>query len=315
MEIGGYFGLEEFSGNEYYSNLIALNTGRNALAYLIRAREIKKIFIPSFLCDSIYKVCEREGCDYSFYEVGRDFQPIFNRSLNDNEWLYVVNYYGQITNEVELKKKYGNIILDNVQAFFQKPHKGIDTIYSCRKYFGVPDGSYLASDCDEITLPVDISNSRMTHLLGRYEENASKYYISFNDNDESFYELELRYMSKLTHNILRAVKYEDVKRKREENFNYLHNKLKKYNKLIINNPVGPYMYPFYYANSLELKAKLVKNNIYIPTLWPNTLKIEGVAMEYSQNILPIPVDQRYGLDQMNIVIEEIVDYMKYGGFK
>ena len=48
-EIGGYFGLERFTGKEYYDSLISLNTGRNALAYLLKSRTIKKIYIPYFL--------------------------------------------------------------------------------------------------------------------------------------------------------------------------------------------------------------------------------------------------------------------------
>ena len=47
MEIGGYFGLEKFMGSEYYPKLFALNTGRNALACLIHAKCIKKLYIPS----------------------------------------------------------------------------------------------------------------------------------------------------------------------------------------------------------------------------------------------------------------------------
>ena len=60
-EIGVYFELETFSGTEYYSNLIPLNNARNALAYVLKARKIKKIYLPHFLCDSVAKVCEREG--------------------------------------------------------------------------------------------------------------------------------------------------------------------------------------------------------------------------------------------------------------
>ena len=36
-EIGGYFGLAQFSGCEYYPELLKLNTARNALVYLIDA--------------------------------------------------------------------------------------------------------------------------------------------------------------------------------------------------------------------------------------------------------------------------------------
>ena len=147
-EIGGYFGLEQLIHREYYPNLIALNNARNALVYLLKVRNIQKLYLPFFLCDSVSNVCKREGCSYEFYHIDDHFLPIFEKSLGIGEYLYVVNFYGQISNEKisELKRLYKNIIFDNVQAFFQKPLPGIDTIYSCRKFFGVPDGGYLSTD-------------------------------------------------------------------------------------------------------------------------------------------------------------------------
>ena len=143
-EIGGYFELEQFSGKEYYPDLIALNNARNALLYILKARKIKKIYIPYFLCDSVANICEREGYSYEYYSIDERFLPIFDKTLCPDEYLYIVNFYGQINNQTlkTLKQKYYNVIFDNVQAFFQKPVKGIDTIYSCRKFFGVPDGGY-----------------------------------------------------------------------------------------------------------------------------------------------------------------------------
>ena len=41
-----------------------------------------------------------------------------------------------------------NVIIDNVQAYFQRPIEGFDTLYSCRKYFGVPDGAVLYTDLE-----------------------------------------------------------------------------------------------------------------------------------------------------------------------
>ena len=52
-EIAGYFGLEQLISNEYYKDLIPLNTGRNALLYLLKAKNIKKVYIPYYLCNSI----------------------------------------------------------------------------------------------------------------------------------------------------------------------------------------------------------------------------------------------------------------------
>lgn len=304
MEIGGYLELEEFTGSEYYSGLKALNTGRNALAVLIRCKGIKRLYIPEYLCDSVYKVCVRENCEYEFYKVTRDFQPEFNKSLAHDEWVYVVNYYGQVTNEKELKKKYARMIYDNVQAFFQKPIKGIDTIYSCRKFFGVPDGAYLASDVN-IHLPADVSKDRMVHILGRFEACASDYYNDFTANDVSFYDLEPKAMSKLTHNILRAVNYEEVKKRRESNFAFYHERLKDKNPISLKCPVGPYMYPFYSENGKELKKKLQQKKIYIPTLWPDAVQFGGLAREYSENILPLPCDQRYTAEDLKHIVMEI----------
>ena len=43
-EIGGYLELERPAGQEYHHGLLALNTGRNAVAYLIKARKIRKLY-------------------------------------------------------------------------------------------------------------------------------------------------------------------------------------------------------------------------------------------------------------------------------
>ena len=48
-EIGGYFGLEEFTDNSMYSDLVAVNSARNALLYVLKARKIKKLFLPYYL--------------------------------------------------------------------------------------------------------------------------------------------------------------------------------------------------------------------------------------------------------------------------
>ena len=310
MEIGGYFGLEPLISNEYYKDLLALNTARNALLYTLKARKIHKLYIPNYLCDSVSEMCNREGYTYEFYHINSGFLPVFEKDLYDNEYLYVVNYYGQIRNEQikKLQAKYKRIIIDNVQAFFQKPVQGIDTIYSCRKFFGVPDGAYLSTDCKlEEDLPEDVSSGRLKHLLGRFETcSASTYYQDFRKNDEFFKNLELRKMSKLTHNILGAIDYDKVKEIREENYLFLHEQLKQRNRLKLTVPEGPYAYPLYCENGMELRRKMAEQKIYIPTLWPNVLSSNDlVAKNYAENILPLPCDQRYRIEEMQIIIKEV----------
>ncbi len=310
-EIGGYFGLESLVSKEYYPNLIALNNARNALLYLLKARNIKKLYIPYFLCDSVSKLCDRYGYVCEYYHIDSSFLPVFNKQLSDNEYLYVVNYYGQISNKqlLKLQATYKNIIADNVQAFFQKPIKKIDALYSCRKFFGVPDGAYLSTNTklDEV-LSLDVSKDRMKHILGRYEEkNASQYYSDFKANDASFTELELKQMSLITHNILGAIDYKKVIKARNENYKILRKALKDTNKLKLTTPYAPYCYPYYCENGMEIKRKLAEKKIYVPTLWPNVLELDGsLEKDFAENILPLPCDQRYGLVEMQYIVEEVI---------
>lgn len=310
-EIGGYFGLEQLTNNPYHKNMIEINTGRNALLYLIRAKKIKKLYLPYFLCDSVSGALDVHSIEYGYYKIDKDFMPIFNQELPGNEFLYIVNYYGQITNEVieTLRARYKNIIIDNTQAFFQRPVGDIDTIYSCRKFFGVPDGAYLStrSILDE-ELETDILKKRMEHILGRFEGYASDYYKIFQENDEIFKGLELKKMSKLTRNILGAIDYQKVIETRNRNFKYLHDYLGDINILDIKLPYGPFAYPYYVENGIEIRKKLSEKKIYIPTLWPNVLKEnfeDSIEYDYATNILPLPCDQRYGIDDMEYIVREL----------
>ncbi len=314
-EIGGYFGLENLihNGGEYYGDLISLNTARNALVYIVKARKIRKIYIPYLLCDSVALACDREKIKYEYYHTDERFRPIFDRILRDDEYLYVVNTYGQISNEdiINLRDKYKRIIVDNIHAFFQKPVSETDTIYSCRKFFGVPDGAYLATDCVlNEELPTDNSDKRTSHIYGRIKDGASAHYAEFKANDDAFEHLPLMKMSALTHKMVSEIDYQKVKEIREKNYLYLHEQLGKENKLNLRIPEGPYAYPFYCENGMEIKKRLAENKIYVATLWPNVLELNGsTEKDYTENILPLPCDQRYNEEDMKYIIERINDYV------
>lgn len=309
-EIGGYFGLEQLISEEYYSGLVAVNNARCALLYILKAKDYKKVYLPYFLCDSVRLLLEREHFPYEQYRVDRTFLPLFRQDIKDDEVVYIVNYYGMLTSSqiCGLNQQYGNIIVDNAQAFFANPINGIDTIYSCRKFFGVPDGGYVYTDVElKEDIPIDVSMNRMKHILGRFEgKSASDYYKDFNNNDESFKKIELRRMSKLTHNFLGAVDYKRAKARREQNFEVLGNSLGELNQLNIHCPAGPYAYPFYTKNGMLLKRALAKEKIFVATLWPNVLKTDlDTEIDLTENILPLPCDQRYSEDDMYTVVDTI----------
>lgn len=310
-EIGGYLELDTYRLPMIHDGAIALNSGRNCLAYLIRKKNIKKIFVPKFLCASVWDVCKRENTEIVYYSVDIRFTPLLEST---DEWVYLVNYYGQITNDQikEYKKIYPKLIVDNVQAYFQSPVESIDTIYTCRKFFGVPDGAFLYSDIEVDDLEKDESFERVRFLLGRYERDASEFYGEFTEEEEKLKGYEVKKMSKLTNNLLHGIEYDLVRHKRKENFDYLNTQLRDLNKLKLITPEGPYMYPLYIENGSEIRKRLQVKKIYVPTLWSDVFDVcrkNELEYDMAKNILPIPVDQRYGIDDMvNIVycIYEII---------
>ena len=140
-EIGGYLELEEMSGEEYYPDLIKLNLGRNALVFALEQLHIRKLWLPLLLCDSVTSVCKNSKIELAWYHIQKDFSPALPlKKMDTGEYLYLVNYYGQFSQErlLELQNIYGNILLDNTHAFFQEPLGTIPVLYSCRKFFGLP---------------------------------------------------------------------------------------------------------------------------------------------------------------------------------
>lgn len=310
MDIGGYIEFEKYNGPMLHDNGIKLNCGRNAFAYLIEAKNITKITMPKFMCNSCESVLQEYNVSIRYYSINTDFKPI-KLDLEEDEWLYLVNFYGQLSEEYikNIAAKYRRVIVDNAQGYFQKPIEGIDTLYTCRKFFGVADGAILYTDkLLDRELLQDESFERMHFLMGRYERTASEFYSEYVDNNSFFATQTIKTMSKLTENLLHSIDYNEVKYKRKENFIFLHEQLESMNKLNLLIPEGPFMYPLHVENGAEYRTELQKQKIYIPMLWPAVLTRStesDVEYDMAKNILPLPIDQRYGIEEMKYIINKI----------
>lgn len=313
-EFGGYIELDTYRMPMLHDGALALNCGRNCLAYLIKARRIQRVKVPFFMCDSVFDACKRYGAEISFYHVDKQFKPV-NIFLADDEWLYVMNYYGQLTSEyiTELKQKYDRVIVDNAQAYFDMPVANTDTLYTCRKYFGVADGAFLYTDAElHEDLQIDESFERMHFLLGRFERSASEFYGEYSANNRMFASESIKRMSRLTDNLLHGIDYDFVKERRTANFRLYHEKLKDTNQFDLREVKGAFAYPLMIDNGAEIRQALQQRKIYIPTLWPNVLEdVPETSVEYkmAQNILPLPCDQRYAIEDISAILQEVMSYV------
>jgi hypothetical protein len=307
-EIGGYFSLELSQGEEYHKNAIHLNSGRAALQYILKAKGYQKIYLPTYICDSVLTPLHAESVKYEYYPINANFEPVFDKDIGSDEAFLYVNYFGiNDRNVKDVIAHYQNVIIDNTQAFYSPPEPGIDTFYSARKFFGVADGAYLYTDIELNTpLEADVSYERMAHLLIRHDLSASAGYALFRKNDENIDTSGLKTMSRLTQAILSSVNYEKCKQIRRKNYSYIHASLQEINRLKLPNLGNqvPMIYPYLVENP-ELKSMLIGNKIYVPTYWIEVLnRTARTDVEYilTQKMLALPIDQRYtDADMMEII--------------
>ena len=305
-EYGGYFELERLGDAEFYPEFLKFNYARTALRYLIRAKKISKIYIPYYICQSIIDAIRAEHVEVAYYHISTNFLPECEIKPSEHERLLLVNYFSLLSNQ-EIRSvvgKYKHVILDNTQAFFSRPDNKVEAIYSCRKFFGVPDGGYLfgISPTKELSLPPDKSSNRLNFLVGRLEDTASEHYLSYRVQEELAAQQGIRVMSKFTQRILQAINYDRVQMYRYRNFEVLSKILSPYNLFSEMFPQSaPYGYPLYLKNSEKLRATLQEDSIYVPTLWENVLELESASefeRSLAKDLLLLPVDQRYSTDDM-----------------
>ncbi len=312
-EIGGYFELELQKKNEYHQNAIRLNTGRNAFEYILRAKGYTKVYLPYYTCDVMLEPINKLNLQYEFYSIDSNFSPIFDFSMiKENNVFVYTNYFGICDRQVkEVSQKCKNLIIDNSQAFYSKPLPGIDTFYSARKFFGVPDGAYLFIDKKlEEDIEQDYSYDRCEHLLGRVDIDAESFYSSLKKNEKKLINQPIKTMSNLTMRLLQSINYEEVAKTRMNNFSFLDEILRDKNtlKFEIEKNAVPMIYPFLIENGIEIKKRLIENKIFVATYWANIFKwCDKNSFEYylMVNLLPLPIDQRYDKKNMNEIVEMI----------
>jgi len=308
-----YFGFIEFSLKQktaYHKNSVKLNCARQAINYIIKAKKYKKVFLPFYICKTVYDALE---VDYEFYYLNEDLTPkIKPSSLKKDSAIIYPNYFG--TNDDKVLKvisNYKNVIIDNTQAFFQKI-KNCDAVYSPRKFFWVTDGAYLnCSKKLELKLDQDVSYQRMMPLFKRIELGSNAAYKDSLVNEDEITNSKMKEMSLLTDKILQSIDYLEIAKIRKNNFAYMHKKLGKINemKIEISKNMVPMVYPLL-INKINLREKLLKKKIYIPQWWKEVIKnVDKNSYEnyLSNNLLPLPIDHRYNKKDLDFIIRQIID--------
>lgn len=317
-EFGGYFELSlPDYGDPYPTPYIKYQSARAALRAAIEASNLTHVKLPSYVCDAVIQAAIDSGRTISFYDLNAELLPDLVEDLSENTWLLYVNYFGLCDNQIRsLLRRYPGkrLLIDNTQAFFSCPIRQCVTIYSPRKFVGLPDGGVLHAahlDVRKPSLEDEGSMERIAHLIIRASEGARAGYSSFLTASRSLENTTPLMMSKVTRRLLSSIDLNVVRERRRANFKLLSEAFDTVNELSwhLDDEAVPLCYPLVLnKDTAPIRNRLADLNIFVPTYWEDArhrIRSDGVEAALLHRCLAIPCDQRYSEQQIVEMIKII----------
>ena len=311
--IGGYLELELPPGNgERYPGAQRFQSARAALLALLAAHPPQRIWMPWYNCETMLEPPAMAGIPVHRYQIDEHFEIAEDIVLGENDWLLYVNYFGVCDAQVERVLSQfppTQVVIDNSQAFFYPPTACLATLYSPRKFFGIPDGGYLITDLP-IPEPEEQDGSsieRLQPLLIRIDKGPEAGYEGIRMARATLRGQRPKRMSTLTQRLLAHIDYAAAFERRKQNFARYHRLLGNANTLtsLDARARAPLCYPFW-NHRTDLHAALSEQRIFVAKYWPNTRGRSGtpndLEFRLSTECLALPCDQRYGESEIDLVI-------------
>jgi len=272
MEIGSFIELDIPNTGEYYQDeddIARLNTARAGIYHALSVMCLKTIYLPYYLCPTVKDFLYKKGITIYFYRLNKQFEPLLSQAEEEAAVL-LSNYFGIFSSDriKEVSKRFKHVIVDNSQSFFTPQIDGAYDVYSPRKFFGVPDGSYLLGPNASVGIAKydkDSSSDTSAFLLKRIEKGCSAVYAERMENENRLDKSDILRMSDLSRRILQSIDYKHIIRRRLENFKHANSLFKEYNLLYPEKFMDQECVPMVYPLLIEdegLVDKLKHEEIY-----------------------------------------------------
>ena len=233
---------------------------------------------------------------------------------------------------LESCKSDGTIIVEDItQSLFSKHYLKCADFYvgSFRKFFAIPNGGLIASkrslenieieSCDKAIDNVALKAFKLKSYYFKDETEEKK--LAFREQYELLNKIisknnKIEEISDISKKIIFSCESDSILLSRQNNYSMLFEAIKEFNyiKPVLNlksNNCAPLYFPIYVDNRESLQSYLRDANVYCPIIWkkPMQVLIEDVETEYMyEHMLCIPIDQRYGEDEMKKIIKLLTDY-------
>lgn len=322
-------------------NIMYLRSGREALllaALSISDKKEKIILFPSYCCWSMSAPFEKSGWNLIYYRLNEDLTVDIDylaHLLNtvDADAILTMNFYGSAcTDNAVLLAKAKNIkvIEDFSHCTFSLKkifNPNIDVyVSSIRKSIGVCDGAILLSK--KVMNNDFIQKEQSEFCERRYIAQTEKERYAFSKDAEkkNYFLSELREcecilneftavrpISRKSMQMISLINGKEIAYARRENMRHLINLL--VGKVRILHGVersldgAPFSLPIIVENRDEVQRKLAQLGVYAPVLWPickEAAQICEVSKMMGEQMLSIPIDQRYDWDDMEDIAAKII---------
>lgn len=321
--IGGFLELEmPAATGPLHPQAINFQSARAAFLALLIAGRPKRVWLPYYLCFTMLSSLRQAGIDAAFYSIDRKLHIKDDISLADGDWLLFVDYFGlRSDHAAAVAERYGRerVVIDASQALFSGPFNCLATVYSPRKFIGVPDGGVLVTEVPVQRPAVRDEGSfeRALPLLKRAAFRPEDAYAEHHRAEKTLFDQQPVAMSQLTTHMLACVDYENVRRSRNDNFSFLHAQLGSRNLLSFQpaQANGPLCYPLLleHVDGAGLRQHLIGRRIFVPTYWRDVLDLVPEGAEEAilvHQLVPLPCDQRYGKKEMQRIVDACLEYFR-----
>lgn len=321
-----------------------LLSGRTAIHFILKDiqknKRIKRVYFPSYSCQSMLQPFIDFDIEVVFYEVNFDNELSFNINVDqDCDIFFAMNYFGfeqgRMDKYIEAFKKRDIIVIEDTthSLLSDTSHNPYSDylVVSLRKWFPIISGGLAVKTIGKFKVShkqdtniniIDIRKSAMLEK-GRYIENINniskssfldKYRVA---NEKLKNDYQMYSIDRQSYKILCELDINEVKRKRRQNACFIYRNLARnnlYDFVFHELQKGDYpiFVPIYFSNRKDrdtLRKYLINKNIYFPVHWPKP-KIFYTHGKYniSDFELSFVIDQRYDVDDMEYVIRRIVEF-------
>lgn len=331
--IGGEFEIDiSLQGNGFppKTDTFYYASGRAALYQMLLSLTPHhcKIWLPDWLCHTMVDAVSKAGFEYCFYELDAQFMATLNAldksGFKDGNIVLMVNYFGlqDLTETAKsIKRSFPNsvVIEDDVQAYWvfaEKDNPYADYRFtSLRKSLSVPDGGLVKTHrpmpivkCQNTFSPLKLKAGQMKQCRGQEGIRDVDYLALFEQGEELIDENYDSKMTEIAQSLFAGVDIQKAKQQRQINAACILKGLDEIGiKPLIPVPHNtvPLFVPIYFENRDEVRYRMFKNEVFCPVHWP----LEGMKVkcgaEMASHELSIIIDQRYDVQDMNLILSLI----------